>query len=88
VRNNSKIIECQSCKFHQTENVGHKTVKANSIEQRIWRHCDKVRNSPFSETTVSLAKAWIWSRLNISGLGSGKGTLFKNNSLGVANAWN
>lgn len=29
MRNNPKIIECQSCKFQQTENVGHKTVKEN-----------------------------------------------------------
>jgi len=46
----------------------------------------ELRNLPFSETMVSVVKAWILSRLIISGVGSGKGTLFSNISLGVANA--
>lgn len=44
-------------------------------------------NSPFSETTVSLVNARIWSRLNMKGTGNGKGTLLSKNSRGIAIAW-
>jgi len=44
-------------------------------------------NSQFSETTVSVVAARIWSRLKISGLGNGNGTFLSNISLGIAKAW-
>jgi len=44
-------------------------------------------NSPFSDTTVSMVRELISSRLNILGLGNGNGTLLSNISRGVAKAY-
>lgn len=46
----------------------------------------KLRSLPSFETTVSVVKVWISSRLNMLGVGRGNGTLFSNISRGVANA--
>lgn len=79
VRNNTEILECQSCKTTRWSCMRMMTVMALMLIILIL---------PLSETTVSTVKELIWSRLNMSGLGKGKGTFFNNNSRGVAIACN
>lgn len=62
----------------ETTNVSKKNDKIMLNDMRL----------PFSDTTVSLVRARIWSRLKISGVGKGKKTLLSSTSRGVAMAWN